>query len=72
MVPHQVTNSRRALRLRQVAERTGLSKTHIYRLIQRGQFPTPARLSERVVAWDEAAVNAWLEERFTAAGEAHA
>ena len=58
----------RALRLRQVAERTGLSKTHIYRLIQRGQFPLPARLSERVVAWDEAAVSAWLAERFAELG----
>ena len=58
----------RALRLPQVSERTGLSKTHIYRLVQRGQFPVPARLSERVVAWDEAAVNAWLAERFADAG----
>lgn len=66
------SDSIRALRLPQVAEITGLSKTHIYRLIQRGQFPTPARLSERVVAWDEAAVNAWLSERFAAAGGSHA
>jgi prophage regulatory protein len=66
------SNYNRALRLREVADRTGLSKTHIYRLIQRGQFPTPARLSERVVAWDEAAVNAWLSERFAAAGGTHA
>ncbi len=66
------SNYNRALRLRQVADRTGLSKTHIYRLIQRGQFPTPARLSERVEAWDEAAVNAWLSERFAAAGGTHA
>lgn len=58
----------RALRLRQVADRTGLSKTHIYRLIHRGQFPLPARLSERVVAWDEAAINAWLVERFSSVG----
>lgn len=58
----------RALRLPQVSERTGLSKTHIYRLVQRGQFPIPARLSERVVAWDEAAVNAWLAERFAGVG----
>lgn len=66
------SDSIRALRLPQVAEITGLSKTHIYRLIQRGQFPTPARLSERVVAWEEAAVNAWLTERFAAAGGTHA
>jgi len=58
----------RALRLPQVSERTGLSKTHIYRLMQRGQFPCPARLSERVVAWDEAAVSAWLAERFADVG----
>ena len=56
---------RRALRLPQVVECTGLSKTHIYRLMQRGQFPVPARLSERVVAWDSAAINAWLAERFS-------
>lgn len=57
---------RRALRLQQVVERTGLSKTHIYRLMQRGQFPAPVRLSERVVAWDEAVICAWLNERFAA------
>jgi len=59
---------KRALRLRQVVERTGLSKTHIYRLIQRGHFPMPARLSERVVAWEEHTINNWLEERFAAVG----
>lgn len=67
-----LSNFNRALRLRQVADRTGLSKTHIYRLIQRGQFPVPAKLSERVVAWDEAAINAWLVERFTTAGGSNA
>jgi prophage regulatory protein len=62
----------RALRLKQVSERTGLSKTQIYRLMQRGQFPAPARLSERVVAWDEAALNNWLNERFSSVGVRHA
>jgi prophage regulatory protein len=68
----QISNCRRALRLPQVSELTGISKTQIYRLMQRGQFPVPARLSERVVAWDEAAINAWLVERFASAGDAHA
>lgn len=62
----------RALRLSQVVERTGLSKTQIYRLMQRGQFPAPARLSERVVAWDEAALNNWLSERFGSVGARNA
>jgi prophage regulatory protein len=60
--------ARRALRLPLVVESTGLSKTQIYRLMQRGQFPLPARLSERVVAWDSSAVNAWLAERFSNLG----
>ena len=62
----------RALRLRQVVERTGLSKTHIYRLMQRGQFPLPAKLSERVVAWEERTVNNWLAERFAGVGASNA
>lgn len=66
------TQALRALRLRQVVECTGLSKTHIYRLMQRGQFPRPARLSERIVAWDEAAVIAWLAARFASVGGQHA
>lgn len=64
---HTAPKPTRALRLPQVLEGTGLSKTSIYRMIKRGQFPAPARLSERVVAWDEAAVCAWLNERFGSA-----
>jgi prophage regulatory protein len=64
----QISNYRRALRLPKVSELTGISKTQIYRLMQRGQFPLPSRLSERVVAWDEAAINAWLLERFSSVG----
>ncbi len=55
---------RRALRLQKVAEKTGLSKTHLYRLVQAGKFPQPIKLSERVSAWDEAAIDAWLDEKF--------
>ncbi len=55
---------RKALRIPQVQERTKLSKTHLYRLIQRGEFPAPCKLSERVSAWDEAAIDAWLAGKF--------
>lgn len=55
---------RQALRFPQVQFRTGLSKTHLYRLIQRGDFPAPHKLSERVSAWDEAAIDAWLAGKF--------
>jgi prophage regulatory protein len=54
---------RKALRCPKVLERTGLSKTHLYRLIQQGKFPAPRKLSERVSAWDEAAIDGWLAEK---------
>ncbi len=56
--------ARKALRLPKVAEKTGLSKTHLYRLIQQGKFPKPCKLSERVSVWDEAAIDNWLAEKF--------
>lgn len=55
---------RKALRLPAVAEKTGLSKTHIYRLIQQDKFPRSCHLSERVSVWDEAAIDAWLATKF--------
>lgn len=60
--------SRRALRLPAVVAKTGLSKTHIYRLIQRGQFPPSHKISDRVAVFDEAAIDNWLDEKF-ASGE---
>ena len=58
--------TRRALRAGKVLEKTGLSKTHLYRLIQQGRFPAGTRLSERVVVWDENIVDDWLAEKFSA------
>lgn len=55
----------KALRLPAVADKTGLSKTHIYRLIQQGKFPRSHLLSERVCVWDESAIDAWLDEKFS-------
>ena len=55
----------KALRLPKVLEKTGLSRTHLYRLVQQLRFPKPSRLSERVAVWDEAAIDAWLAEKFS-------
>jgi prophage regulatory protein len=55
----------RALRLPDVMLKTGLSRTHTYRLIKWGEFPPPHKLSERVSAWNEADIDAWLAEKFS-------
>jgi prophage regulatory protein len=58
---------RRALRLPAVAAKTGISRTHLYRLVQQGKFPPSHKLSERVAVWDEAAVDSWLAGVFAGA-----
>lgn len=56
------------LRLPQVRQRTGLSKTEIYRRVSREEFPPSRRLSHRVAVWLESEVVQWQAERLGAAG----
>lgn len=58
---------RRALRISKVTDKTGVSKTHIYRLIKAGAFPKPAKISERVSIWDESTLDDWLAGKFEGA-----
>lgn len=53
-----------AIRLPTVLQRTGFSRTHLYRLIRNGSFPPPHKLSVRASAWREAEVDAWLNSKF--------
>lgn len=51
----------RILRLRHVLERTGLSRSTLYRKVSDGAFPKQVQLSARCVGWRESAINAWLD-----------
>ena len=51
------------LRLPQVKERTGLSRTTIHRLIKAGDFPAPKRIGRRAVAWLSSDFARWCEGR---------
>ena len=44
-----------------VEARTGLSRSTIYDWMKHGKFPQPVKLGERLVAWRESDINAWLE-----------
>ena len=48
-----------------VRERTGLSRSTIWRLERRGEFPRHHRIAPNVVAWIEEEVSAWILERTT-------
>ena len=53
------------LRFPVVREMTGLSRSTVWRLEQRGQFPRHHRIAPNVVAWIEQEVSAWILERTT-------
>ena len=42
---------------------TGLSRSTIYEMMDRGEFPRPIRIGRRAVAWPESSVLAWLADR---------
>ncbi len=50
----------RILRLNNVLDRTGLTRSTLYRKIDRGTFPKQVRISERCVGWREDHVECWL------------
>lgn len=57
------------LRIKQVKEVTGMSRSWIYEAIRRGDFPAPISLGARAVAWDSAAIAAWQTTRIKQAAD---
>jgi prophage regulatory protein len=53
----------RFLRFEAVRERTGLSRTTIWRLERKGIFPAHRQISPNAVAWREDEVEAWMLSR---------
>lgn len=56
----------RFLRWAAVRDRTGLSRSTIWRLERRGAFPRHRRISANTVGWVENEVEQWLNERVEA------
>lgn len=50
-----------------VMEKTSLSRTTLWRLVKRREFPAPAKLSPGRVGWSANAVEDWLSEKREAA-----
>lgn len=48
------------LRLKEVTGRTALSRSTIYRRIEKGTFPRPTPISEGLVAWYQSDIDAWV------------
>jgi prophage regulatory protein len=55
--------SLKLLRFPAIRERTGLSRSTIWRLERHGDFPKHRRISANVVAWVEAEVMSWIHSK---------
>lgn len=50
----------RLVRLPEVKDRTGLSRTSIYRKMEAGEFPKAIKLSANAIAWREPELERWI------------
>ena len=51
------------LRLNDVIKRCGISRTTIYRMVNKGNFPAPVKLTSRSSGWICDEVSSWLDNR---------
>ena len=56
----------RYLRIAEVVRRTGVSRSTIYEMMGKNEFPLARRLTSRTVGWEEAAIEDWMAARETA------
>lgn len=57
-----MSKSDRILRLKTVLDRTGLSRSTLYRKIDEGSFPRQIPISARGTGWRESAVERWIAD----------
>lgn len=55
------------LRLPEVLERIKVSRSTLYAMLERGQFPRPIKVGERLNGWTERQLEQWEAEREAAA-----
>jgi len=58
--------SQKVMRLPKVQQKVGLSRSTIYVLISKCEFPKNISLGDRAVGWLEADIDQWLDDRIAA------
>jgi len=66
MLAGNMVQTRRFIRLPEVKQRTGLSRSLIYELLAEGRFPKQVPLGSRAVGWVSDEIDAWMLERIDA------
>ena len=64
-LPDRLTayDPQRFLRLRDVMEITGLSRSSIYSYMQQGRFPHSVAVGTRAVRWSSSSIYDWVDEK---------
>ena len=57
-----MSNTERIIRLKTVLDRTGLSRSTIYRKIAEGTFPAQLKISTNGAGWRESDINRWIAD----------
>jgi prophage regulatory protein len=63
MQGHQAQARARILRRPEVELRTGLSRSAIYALMAKQQFPAAIPLTAKAVGWLESSIETWIADR---------
>ena len=53
----------RFIKLPQVLDVVGMSRSHLYALVAKKEFPAPIKLGMRSTSWLESEVQGWIETR---------
>jgi prophage regulatory protein len=65
------TATKNIIRLPQVINKTGISRSQIYSLLARGEFPKKIQLSTRGIGFLESEVDAWIAEKAAKRATSH-
>lgn len=55
--------STQILRMREVIQRIGLSRSSIYKLMENNDFPKPMKLGSQAIGWRDTEIEAWISNR---------
>jgi len=51
------------IRIKELAEMLSISKTTIWRMRRSDEFPQPLKIGSRMIAWDLAVIEDWLNSK---------
>lgn len=58
--------TQKLLRMNEVTKTVGLSRSTIYALCSKGQFPKQVQITERTVGWLDTEIDEWVVRKATA------